>query len=143
MSSFGASHGWYLWQYAGGQFPVAIRPMNSFFCPSFRAASTWYQDGPSLKIDWANYGKYELQNNGGVWEGAAIGKPESWRKMSFQRPFTDAESLLFDSEWSFEWEKGAFGIEFRADGFNHFLCPQFPSHSHWDFNPEENKVLKN
>ena len=33
--------------------------------------------------------------------------------------------------WSFEWAKGSFEVEFRADAFNHFICPSFPAHSHW------------
>ena len=140
MSAFGVSHGWYSWEYAGGKFPVAIRPMNAFFCPQYAAASTWYHDGQTLKIDWANYGKYQLEQRDGIWQGSAIGKPESWRKMCFERPFSEAESLLLDSEWNFEWEKGAFNIEFRGDGFNHFVCPQYPSHSHWNFTAENNVV---
>jgi len=130
-----------MWQFSGGQFPVALRPMGTFFCPSFRAQSTWSSVGDTLRIDWANYGKYELKRIEDRWEGCAMGRPDSWRRMSFERPFTEAEQMIFDSEWSFEWEKGTFNVEFRADGFNHFICSQFPAHAHWDMVPEENKVV--
>lgn len=33
--------------------------------------------------------------------------------------------------WNFEWAKGSFEVEFRADAFNHFVCSSFPAHSHW------------
>ena len=45
------------------------------------------------------------------------------------------------SEWIWEWPKGTFKVEFRGDGFNHFICPDFPAHSHWDFNSDENIIL--
>ena len=28
---------------------------------------------------------------------------------------------------------GSFKVEFRADAFNHFVCADFPAHSHWKF----------
>ena len=33
--------------------------------------------------------------------------------------------------WSFEYEKGAFEVEFRCDALNHFICTLYPAHSHW------------
>ena len=63
--------------------------------------------------------------------GAAKGNSESWRKMIFKRPFTKAELMLFDSLWEFQHPRGSFSIEFRADAFNHFVCDDFPAHSHW------------
>ena len=36
-----------------------------------------------------------------------------------------------DSEWELEHPGGKFNVEFRADGFNHFVCNDFPAHSHW------------
>ncbi len=115
--------------------------MGTFFCPQYPAQSTWSNVGDALRVDWANYCKYEMLRKEAGWEGCALGRPDSWRRMVPLRPFTDSELLLFDTEWSFEWEKGCFNIEFRADGFNHFVCSQFPAHAHWDFAPEENKVV--
>merc|ERR1712216_557803 len=63
--------------------------------------------------------------------GHAQGKPENWRKMSFKRPFSTAELMVMDSEWDFIHAKGKFKVEFRADAYNHFVCNDFPAHSHW------------
>jgi len=80
-------------------------------------------------------GKYELLVNPADKSaaGSAQGKPESWRKMAFKRPFHPAEIALMDSEWEFIHPSGQFKVEFRADGFNHFVCNDFPAHSHWRF----------
>ena len=51
--------------------------------------------------------------------------------MRLKRTFTVAELMLMDSEWELEHPGGKFNIEFRADGFNHFVCNDFPAHSHW------------
>ena len=32
---------------------------------------------------------------------------------------------------------GSFNIEFRADGYNHFICNDFPAHSHWRLDNSE------
>ena len=48
-----------------------------------------------------------------------------------KRKFTVAETKLMDSEWELEHPGGKFNVEFRADGFNHFVCNDFPAHSHW------------
>ena len=57
--------------------------------------------------------------------------------MKMVRPFTTAEMGLLDSEWELEHPTGKFNIEFRADGFNHFICNDFPAHSHWRIDNEE------
>ena len=36
---------------------------------------------------------------------------------------------------------GEFPVEFRGDGFNHFVCKSHSAHAHWDFHESENKVL--
>jgi len=51
--------------------------------------------------------------------------------MALKRPFTVAEMKLLDSEWDFQHAGGNFPVEFRADGYNHFVCAQFSAHSHW------------
>ena len=53
------------------------------------------------------------------------------------RTFTVAETMLMDSEWELEHPGGKFNIEFRADGYNHFVCNDFPSHSHWRLDDAE------
>ncbi|KAL1527985.1 hypothetical protein AB1Y20_009356 [Prymnesium parvum] len=129
--------GVYDFQHPGGNFEVHLRSKNRFFCPKFQAKATWElkEEGGEHKlyIDWGKFGKYELVVDlaSKAASGSAVGKPESWRKMAFKRPFCAAELALFDSEWSFIHPKGDFKVEFRADGYNHFVCPDFPAHSHW------------
>ena len=93
----------------GGEFEVCLRP-DTFFCSQFRASAFWHylEEEGVLKIDWANFGKYamKLGSDGVTWEGSVIGKPESWRKMTFTRPISDAEVLLLNTEWNFQYEKG-------------------------------------
>ena len=67
--------------------------------------------------------------------GHAKGSPQDWRRATFVRPLSPVESLLFGvgggTEWKFEYEGGSFGVQFKADGYNHFNCPSYPSHSHY------------
>ena len=127
--------GVYEFQHPGGTFHVHLRTQGRFFAPNFQARATWnITEGGELFIDWGKYGQYKLQlvdPATRAFEGAAVGKPESWRKMKLHRPFTVAETKLFDSEWMLEHPGGKFPVEFRADGFNHFVCNDFPAHSHW------------
>ena len=127
---------------------MCLRPNGVFFCPSFQQESTWAVNDAKLHVDWKKYGTYEFMPKGaaGLWEGSAVGNAENWRKMTFLRPFSDAEALVMSgaggSAWEFQWEKGAFEVELRCDGYNHFHCPQFPEHSHWSFDATvPNKVL--
>lgn len=39
--------------------------------------------------------------------------------------------------WNFQYEKGSFEVEFRVDAYNHFVCKQYPAHSHWTLNDDE------
>jgi len=85
------------------------------------------------------YGKYDLKIGSQGLElltGHVRGAPDDWRKAVFVRHFSAAELLLFDSEWEFEWSGGSFPVEFRADGYNHFVCKKFPAHSHWSLTNE-------
>jgi len=111
-----------------------LRSKGRFFAPKFQAKATWeLKEGKNLFIDWGKYGKYDLVIDPATktGSGSAVGKPESWRKMALKRPFSKAELALFDSEWNFQHPSGSFKVEFRADGFNHFVCSDFPAHSHW------------
>ena len=67
--------------------------------------------------------------------GHSVANPASWRKAIFDRPFSPAERILCcdtgGSEWNWEYEKGKFVVEFRGDGFNHFIAKDYPTHSHW------------
>mmetsp|Transcript_371 Transcript_371/g.942 ORF Transcript_371/g.942 Transcript_371/m.942 type:complete len:199 (-) Transcript_371:252-848(-) len=124
--------GVYSFIYAGGEFPVHLRTQGRFFAPQYQARASWELDGNTIKIHWAQFGKYELTTQDGInWEGSYVGEPANWRKMVRKRPFSVAETKLFDSKWMFEHPGGSFEIEFRADGFNHFVCKDFPAHSHW------------
>ena len=79
------------------------------------------------------YGDYEFDSQS--LQGNLMGKPENWRKLSFDRELSSEEMLLMGngggSAWTFEWEKGSFEVEFRVDGYNHFVCTSYPAHSHW------------
>lgn len=130
--------GVYNFHHAGGTFDVHLRSTGPdgwrFFCPGFQAKSTWYLQNDELHIDWGKYGKYTLAIEDKAcktFSGSADGKPESWRKMDFKRPFTTAETMLFDSEWDFIHPSGQFVVKFKADAYNHFICDDFPAHSHW------------
>lgn len=134
--------GVYTWQYAGGAFPVTLRPNGVFHCGQFPALASWSAEeqggiAKRLFIDWKNFGKYEfgIAADGSCLEGCSVGNPSNWRKMTWSRPLNDAEKLLMAGEggsvWDFQWEKGSFEVEFRVDGYNHFICSSFPEHSHW------------
>eukprot|EP00596_Hydrurales_sp_CCMP1899_P009171 CAMPEP_0119034118 /NCGR_PEP_ID=MMETSP1177-20130426/1157_1 /TAXON_ID=2985 /ORGANISM="Ochromonas sp, Strain CCMP1899" /LENGTH=175 /DNA_ID=CAMNT_0006991359 /DNA_START=27 /DNA_END=551 /DNA_ORIENTATION=+ len=134
-----AAPGVYSWTYAGGNFPVCLRPNGIFYCPQYSAAASWkLEDNVKIIIDWKNFGQYELNidlTQEGLLEGYQVGKPNNWRKMTFLRPFSAAELLLMGegggSVWNFEYQGGAFEVEYRCDGFNHFICNTYPAHSHW------------
>ena len=136
VGAFAPGH--YTWTHPSGSFPVCLRPNGVFFCPSFQQESTWsVSDANKLHVDWKKYGQYEFAPNGDGLEGSAVGSPEKWRRMTFLRPFSEAEAVVMKgaggSVWEFQWEKGAFEVELRCDGYNHFHCAQFPEHSHWSF----------
>lgn len=127
--------GVYNFQHPGGQFDVHLRPGGRFFAPNFQARASWSvsEDG-EMFIEWGKFGQYKLSITdpaARAFEGAAVSNAQSWRKMALRRPFTVAEMKLMDSEWELEHPGGKFNVEFRADGYNHFVCNAFPAHSHW------------
>ena len=80
-------------------------------------------------------------------EGCVKGTPGDWRKATFVKPLSPVESLLFGAgggtEWKFEYSGGSFGVQFKADGYNHFNCPSYPEHSHYTLdthNPPGNMI---
>ena len=87
----------------------------------------------NLFVDWGQYGKYELTCDPATktMTGSVAGDPAQWRKMEMKRLFTPAETALLDSVWELEHPGGKFMVEFRGDGQNHFICNDFPAHSHW------------
>ena len=158
--------GIYTFEHPGGSFDVHLRSKGRFFAPRFQARATWNcTEAGELFIDWGKYGQYKLDivdPATRAFSGAAVGKPESWRKMVRRREFSVAEQAIMDSEWKLEHPGGSFLVEFRADGFNHcacrtrvhfiflsdhasprlfvlyaVICNDFPAHSHWRFENEE------
>ena len=124
--------GVYSFVHPGGQFEVHLRPGGRFYAPKFPTKSSWAVEGPTLNIDFGKYGKYALEQQAdGTLSGSAVGAPDNWRKMAFVRAFAPAELALFDSVWDFAHPGGSFPVEFHADAYNHFVCKQFPAHSHW------------
>jgi len=138
MASPTKFEGIYDFTHKGGTFDVHLRPGGCFFAPQFQATSTWYvtQDDDKithLRIDWAKFGKYDLKQISDTtsFEGSFVGDAKNWRKMALKAPFSVAEAKLLDSTWDFQHAGGSFLVEFRADSFNHFVCNDFPAHSHW------------
>jgi len=141
---------WYGFQHPGGEFEVCLRPGGVFYAPQFPANSRWCVmpsgDGAKIGIAWGKYGNYELAVTDAVLrelQGAAVPPsprdapgPNDWRRMRAIRPLSPAELSLIGatgggSEWSFEYEGGAFNVQFRGDSYNHFVCAQYSAHSHW------------
>jgi hypothetical protein len=68
--------------------------------------------------------------------GSLVGKPDDWRKMSMKGGFSPSEAKLLGaggagSEWMFQHAGGEFTVQFRGDGYNHFVCQSYPAHAHW------------
>jgi len=134
--------GVYDWSYAGGSFQVALRPNGTFYCEKYPAQAKWQVVDNKLQVDWKNFGQYEFViGSSSVIEGSLVGNPSNWRKMSFARAFTETETALlgagFGSVWDFAWEGGSFEVEFRVDGYNHFICQSYPAHSHWNISEDQ------
>ena len=141
---------------------MVLRPSGVFYCSKYPSQASWLLSEGTITINWGTFGTYELTREaaeegvgggGGVsvgeatcFKGSLVGKPASWRTMTSTRiGFSEIETCLYGegggSVWSFIWSGGAFDVEFRFDGFQHFVCPQFPTHSHWSFSEDGQKVL--
>lgn len=138
-TSLTGAEGWHLFHWSGGSFEVCLRPGGTFFCTKFQEKARWcVKPGTqTIAIAWGQFGNYELNFvASGQWAGSTVGKPEDWRKMELKAPLSPAESRILGAggagtEWSFAHPQGEFNVEFRGDGFNHFVATSFPSHSHW------------
>jgi len=133
--------GHYNWIYASGNFPVSLRPSGVFNCPKFPASSSWKHENDNLSVNFGKYGTYLMKsssNTNKIFEGYLSTNPNDWRKMEYVKPLSESETLLIGdgggSVWEWEWEKGTFEVEFICDAINHFVCKQFPAHSHWSLN---------
>jgi hypothetical protein len=141
--------GLYRWTYKSGQFNVFFRPNGVFFCSKFPGEAGWHITPENLVVNWNNYGTYEfpIKEDMTNLDGYASGKPENWRKIEYLRDFTYGEKLLLGeglgTVWEYQYERGAFEVRFQADGFNHFVCPQFPAHSHWSMDEETGLITIN
>ena len=133
---------WYSFTHPHGSFDICLRPGGVMFAPGFAVGgSRWCvgADGASIALTWGKYGDYSLQvSNAAEREltGSAVNMPEQWRKMRGTRPLSPAEARLLGnggagSQWMFEYAGGSFPVEFRGDVYNHFVCKQYPAHSHW------------
>ncbi len=135
--------GVYEWTYSSGKFIVALRPNGTFYCEKYSAQATWTVTDSKLYVDWKNYGQYDFTLTAAVdtIDGHVHGDASKWRKMTFLRDFNETESAIlgagFGTVWDFAWEKGSFEIEFRVDGFNHFICKTYPAHSHWSLSEDQ------
>mmetsp|Transcript_63802 Transcript_63802/g.164240 ORF Transcript_63802/g.164240 Transcript_63802/m.164240 type:complete len:204 (+) Transcript_63802:86-697(+) len=142
--------GWYSLSWKGGAFEVCLRPAGYFFCSKFQAPARWELVDNVIRIDWAKFGKYELTVDAATksMTGNAVPKneedPGNWRKAEFVRPLSPVEALLIGdgagSEWDFQWSDGHFPVQFKADGYNHFKCDEFPAHAHWSLSEDTLKI---
>jgi len=135
--------GWYDFEWARGSFEVCFRPAGHFFCPKFQAPARWTFTDGVVDIDWAKFGKYSLKfdaqakmmDGGLVVDSGKEPAETDWRKAKHLRQLSPVEALIIGkgagSLWDFEWSGGKFEVEFKADGYNHFKCSQFPAHAHW------------
>jgi len=87
--------GVYEFVHPGGAFEVHLRPDGKFFSPKFQARANWTcTETGELFIEWGKYGQYKLDikdPNTRYFEGCAVGKPESWRKVP---PASNPSALL-------------------------------------------------
>ena len=96
-------------------------------------------------------------------EGGMVGNSSNWRKAQFVRDFSEMELKFLNggSVWNFEYDQGSFEVthqirifqllssltrsnaqvEFHSDGANHFVCKQYPAHSHWTM--DGNRIIIN
>ena len=101
-----------------------------------QGASYSIEDG-ILVINFQKYGEYVFSIIPGAHElsGSLKGNTEKWRKIQLIREFSASEMSIFGegygTAWTFEYAKGSFEVEFRSDAYNHFVCDQYPTHSHW------------
>mmetsp|Transcript_24124 Transcript_24124/g.81442 ORF Transcript_24124/g.81442 Transcript_24124/m.81442 type:complete len:203 (+) Transcript_24124:70-678(+) len=132
--------GWYDLSWKGGSFDVCLRPAGQFFCPKFQAQARWALAEGVVSIDWGKFGKYELvvAEDKSMEGNAMPKKPDdenNWRKATFKRALSEEELAIIGdgagTEWDFAWTGGNFPVQFKADGYNHFKCEDFPSHAHW------------
>jgi len=132
--------GWHEISWKGGSFPICFRPAGQFYCAKFQAPSRWELNDGKVSVDWGKFGKYEFElakdkSMDGWNVPRNIEDPNNWRKTVFKCPISPEElTLLGDgagTEWDFEWSGGSFPVIFKADGYNHFTCEDFPEHSHW------------
>jgi hypothetical protein len=134
--------GVYRWSYKSGAFDVSFRANGVFQCAKYAGEASWAVNGANLLVNWKGYGVYEFPLTGtAALDGYAQGNTSNWRKIEFLRDFNATERLIFGdgygTAWNFIYEKGSFEVEFRADSFNHFVCPQYPAHSHWSIDDSE------
>jgi hypothetical protein len=129
--------GVYRWSYKGGQFDVSFRPLGVFQCSKYPGEANWNVNASNLlTVNWKGFGCYEFPLSGGsTIDGYAQGNTSNWRKIEFLRDFSLTEQLIlgegFGTAWDFVYDKGSFEVELRCDSYNHFVCPQYPAHSHW------------
>lgn len=143
--------GWYDFKWSGGTFAVCFRPGGSFYCPKFQAPARWHLKGDLVKVEWGTFGTYELKFDAAskTMDGHGMPKKEgndkNWRKASFLRELSPVENMLIGdgggTEWNFEWSGGSFPVKFKADGYNHFQCDEFPAHSHWTLDADKLTIV--
>ena len=127
--------GWHDIMWKGGSFEICFRPARNSMCPMSHAQARWEPEDAKVSLDWGKFGKYEFEVGADkTMEGwnvpRNIDDPNNWRKTAFKRPLCAEELTLIGdgagSVWDFAWSGGSFPVQFKADGYNHFRCEDFP-----------------
>jgi hypothetical protein len=145
--------GIYEWAYSAGRFEVALRPNKVLYCAEYQAQAKWDIAEENvlakvLRVDFKNFGQYEFvvtSDASAPIQGSVAGVPEKWRTLTFLRPFNETEIAVLGqghgTVWSFQYSHGHFEIEFRTDGYNHFICKDYPAHAHWSIDKDSNLLI--
>jgi len=94
----GAGTEWEL-EWSGGHFPVQFKVdgYNHFKCDDFPAHAHWSLDGDKLRINWGEYGSYDLvvDAEAKTMDGCAVGgDPKTdWRKGKLNRNLIDQHTI--------------------------------------------------
>mmetsp|Transcript_129272 Transcript_129272/g.306751 ORF Transcript_129272/g.306751 Transcript_129272/m.306751 type:complete len:204 (+) Transcript_129272:38-649(+) len=87
-------------EWSGGKFPVKFKGdgYNHFQCDDFPAHAHWSLDGDKLKINWAEFGNYEMTVDASksAMDGGQVGGDPSkdWRKASWLRKLVTETSAV-------------------------------------------------
>lgn len=143
--------GWYKFVVGGQTLDACLRPGGVLFCPSHQEQARWcIQPGTKkVALNWGKYGCYDLEQKSESplsFAGNHVTNAGQTGAMEKVAELSPAEVKLLGNggvgtEWSFIWSGGQFPVEFRGDGYNHFVCKQYPAHAHWTIGGENREEI--